>query len=236
MKNVTANTQAKDVCILIVHFGVQAVIKTVNGWQFELFFFTSLSKLLSCKKIHVMAYNPQWNRLMEQYYCSLKSALQTHLLILLGLRAVVKLDLNHSSVKLLSGTTLCLLSLFFLDQSLKFPDIILVNRISNFAYKQSGKCLNPLYIPTLMKSCTYIFVQDQARYSTLQTQYKRPYKVIERWNKFFSVRIGKNLVCVLLDKLKPAYLLDTSLDVQPCLPSLKTQLGLTESHKVQQTN
>ena len=163
---------------------------------------------------------------MERYYRTLKYAPLTHLhqenwmehlsLILLWLRVTVKRNLNCPSVELLYGTRISLASQsFFIDHRnfLTLRRFMTVDRLSNLVYKASAKGSNLSFIPILMKSSTYVFVRDQAKFSALQLPYWGPYKAIER-HKFFSVRIGKNLVNILLDKLKPGYLDHTWLDVQ----------------------
>ena len=89
----------------VARYGVPELVTTDRSRQFESELFHKLSALLGTRNIHTTAYHPQANGAVERLYRSLKASLRAvltsnakwleHLpLILLGLRTVVKRDMD----------------------------------------------------------------------------------------------------------------------------------------------
>ena len=56
------------------------------------------------------------------------------------------------------------------------------------------------------------FVRHDGVRTTLQPPYDGPYKVLQRNNKHYALEISGKQMVVSLDRLKPAYIEDTSID------------------------
>lgn len=64
----------------------------------------------------------------------------------------------------------------------------------------------PLYIPPALRNSEYIWVRHDSHYSHLQRPYNRPYKVIVRLGKHYTIQLGNKTDAVSVDRLKPANL------------------------------
>ena len=130
---------------------------------------------------------------------------------MLGLRTAPKEDLNCSSAELVYGKTLRLPGEFF-DQQTKYTDqsdyikelretfkLIRPTQTSCHGNKQ-GKSF-----PTLLTTCDFIFIHNDAHRSPFQKVYDGPYRVIERKDKYFVVEKNGKKNSISFDKLKPAY-------------------------------
>lgn len=115
-----ADIEAKTVARALINswipnFGVPHEI-TDQGRQFESQLFNELAKLCGAKHIRTTAYHPQANGLIERFHRTMKSALKCHdsswtdalPLVLLGLRAALKPDLDASPAEMLYGQTISL--------------------------------------------------------------------------------------------------------------------------------
>ena len=66
-----------------------------------------------------------------------------------------------------------------------------------------------------LHTCTHVFIRHDATKPPLQPTYNGPYKVLERKDRHFVVELSstrKDTVCI--DRLKPAYLIQTPVDHQ----------------------
>lgn len=121
--DMTAQTVATTVIReWIPRFGVPGVITTDQGRQFESHLISELCACLGIHKITTTPYHPSSNGLVERTHRSLKAALMAHAtprwtlalpFVLLGLRSVIKEDINATASELVYGTTLRLPSDFF---------------------------------------------------------------------------------------------------------------------------
>ncbi|GBL81727.1 hypothetical protein AVEN_93500-1 [Araneus ventricosus] len=97
----------------VSRFGVLAILATDQDRQFESSLFGALSKILGSQKCRTTGYNPQDNAMVEELRRPLKSAIKYHAterwtevlpIILLGLRASLKEDVQCSPEELVFGT------------------------------------------------------------------------------------------------------------------------------------
>ena len=205
----------------ISRFGIPLEITSDRGRQFISSLWKELSSLLSIKINNTTSFHPQCNGLVERFHHQLKASLKAKLknnnwvdllpLVLLGLRTAPKEDLNYSSAKLVYGTTLRLPGEFF-DQQTKYTDQ------SDYIkeLRETFKLIRPTQtschgnkpgksLPTLLTTCGFIFIRNDAHRSPFQKVYDGPYRVIERKDKYFVVeKNGKN-ESISIDRLKPAY-------------------------------
>jgi hypothetical protein len=207
----------------VASHGCPATITTDRGPQFESSHFSEFLNILGCHRLRTTAYHPQANGMVERFHRQLKSAINAvdsiHWtdalpMILLGIRASLKADLQVSSAELLYGQPLRLPGDYF---SLG-PDTCVYD--ASFARQLATKMrrLRPtdtraqgrkVFIPQDLNSCTHVFVRVDGTKKPLERPYEGPFKVLQRRDKCYIIdRLGRRDT-VSIDRLKPAYL-DTS--------------------------
>jgi len=182
--------------------------------------------LLGTNRILTTAYHPIANGLVERFHCQLKGALKcmsdpTHWtkalpLILLGIRTTIKQDLKCTSVELVYGTTLRLPGEFFYAHTTyttnptsyvtQLKTIMEKIRPSSSRQPQQRKT----YISSDIYTCPFVFMRNDTVKRLLQHRYDGPFQVLHRTNKHFTLDIAGKKKVVSLDRLKPAYLDDSS--------------------------
>ena len=202
MKDITAYSTAKTfVAGWVSRFGVPAVIITDRGKQFESNLFNPLMKLLVNRRIKTTAYHLE---LVELFHHLLKSAVRAwmnqsswpkHLpLAIVGLRTAIKEDTKCSFAEMVYGTILRLPEQFFLwlPQKLlnmtSFVDRITA-KVTNLVYNSPARSQKTIYVPELLQTCAHAFVQDLAKFNTLQPAYRGPFKIPQRYETFYEVEI-----------------------------------------------
>ncbi|GBO37915.1 hypothetical protein AVEN_249290-1 [Araneus ventricosus] len=98
----------------ISRFGTPQRLTCDRGGQFESGLFETLSKLLGVHLTRTASYTPQCNGMVERLHRPLKQALTCHQadwldalpLVLLGIRTVLREDLNASAAELVYGSSL----------------------------------------------------------------------------------------------------------------------------------
>ena len=125
MADCTAQTCAQAILSgWIAHFGVPASITSDRGRQFISELMKHFLHLLSIKPTHTMSYHPQDNCMFEIMHQQLKASLKARLamlfwctqlpIVLLGMHAALKKDIDTSSAEMVYNTTLHLPGNFFL--------------------------------------------------------------------------------------------------------------------------
>lgn len=66
-----------------------------------------------------------------------------------------------------------------------------------------------------LSSCTHVWLRKEVR-KALDPKYSGPYKVLERHEKYFKLKIGSREDTVSKDRLKPAFF--EFLNTETCLP------------------
>lgn len=230
LKDMCAETIAKKfISELISRFGVPSRITTDQGAQFESKLFSELTKLLGLHRIRTTAYHPQANGLVERFHRVLKAAIKCRgntahwsedlPLILLGIRSAFKTDINCSPAEMVYGQPLRLPTDFFssdtTSQSLgdvNLPSFVakLRDNMNALRPKETRQNESQVYIPKSLEDCDQVFVRSPPNKSGLKTPYQGPFKVLKRLRKYFVVEIKGRNVSVSVDRIKPAYIIESS--------------------------
>lgn len=222
MTDITAETVGKALIWWISRFGCPTDIVTDRGRQFESTLFQFLGKVIGFKHRRTTAYRPACNGLVERFHRQLKAAIMCHAdynwvdslpLVLLGIRAAFKEDLNSSSAELVYGEPLRLPGEFFLTPTPGTTDLSdFTARLRHLTAKlrpspAARHCKNKIFIYKDLASSSHIFLRDDSVRGSLQPQYTGPYQVLDRGDKTFKILFKGKSVTVSIDRLKPAYML-----------------------------
>ncbi|PZC79258.1 hypothetical protein B5X24_HaOG216524 [Helicoverpa armigera] len=207
----------------IARFGCPNTITTDQGRQFESDLFIALTKSLGIKKTRTTSYHPQSNGLVERWHRTMKTALiargnttnwSSELpLVLLGLRAAIRVKENVSPAQMLFGTNIRLPGVFVEPKTRvtapeTFAQVLqsAMANLSPFNNNHHATSHKPFIHPD-MKDCEYVYVRTDAVKKPLTPPYEGPFKVLEKHEKHFKIQMPKKTSIVSVDRLKPAYIL-----------------------------
>ncbi|KAH8344971.1 hypothetical protein KR084_008388, partial [Drosophila pseudotakahashii] len=168
-------------------------------------------------------YHPQSNGIIERFHRTLKAALKCHNttdwynrvpIVLLGLRATLKTDINASPAEMLYGTTIRLPGDLFESTRIEDCNSYFVKNLRNIMTQ-----LQPLqtsdhattrtsFVHKHLQTSSHVFIRDDTVRSPLKAPYDGPYPVLHREDKFFDVEVKGKRLRVSIDRLKPAHLPD----------------------------
>lgn len=213
----------------ISRFGCPQTIVTDQGAQFESQLVRQFSHLLGSAKSRTTAYHPAANGMVERFHRGLKAAIRCQAsdcwvdklpMVLLGLRASFREDLEASVAEFVYGSALRLPGDFFKEPSDTVPARNLHEYVTQF--RTSMNHLRPVpasrhsephvFIHKELANCTHVFVRIDAVRRPLQTPYEGPFKVIRRNQKNFQLQWADRKVTVSIDRVKPAFLLQPHLE------------------------
>jgi transposase InsO family protein len=198
----------------IARFGVPAELTTDRGVQFTSEIWSILMNRLGIRHHQTTAYHPQANGMIERAHRQLKDALRSRLAgadwlshlpwVLLGLRSVPKEDSGISSAELVYGSPILLPgdiqhgpepppSVFALNNR-SFPSSIPTRRLS-----PSGTS-SP---PSSLQQAEFVYVRRGGSSPPLSPAYSGPYRVVERFKKYYVLEMGPRQEAVSIDRLKP---------------------------------
>ncbi|GFW31722.1 gag-Pol polyprotein [Trichonephila clavipes] len=188
--------------------------------------------MLGIQRIRTTPYHPSLNGMAKRLHCILKQALRCHdtkwteslPVVLLGLRACTKEDLNASCAEIVFGKTIALPGEFFEPQSqaLTDPSEFLLRLRETFptlkpppaSYHSSTSC----FMHTALKTCSHVFARVEGLKPSLPAPYQGPFEVLSRTDKHFTIKINDRTSTIIIDRLKAAFLLnDTDSTKEPFL-------------------
>lgn len=202
----------------ISRFGVPLNITTDQGGQFTSKVFTELTRMLGCYKISTSPYHPQGNGMIERFHRQLKASLMAKNtsdkwfdelpIALLGIRSIFKEDLQATPAEMVYGQNLRLPGeIVTVAKDFDASDVLFKlkehfkNIKSNIDHHRDSR--TDIYIPKDLKDCKYVFVRLVHKRS-LQQPYEGPYRVVEKFKKFFKIEINDKVEVIHIDRLKPA--------------------------------
>ena len=134
--------------------------------------------------------------------------------VLLGMRAAVKQDINCSVAEMVYGEQLRLPGEFFTTSAGNWntdPSFVVdlrqkMQQVRPVPPVWHGEESRRSFVHTDLPTATHVFVRVDAHKSPLQAPYKGPFKVLERHSKYFKLDLGNREDTVSIDRLKPAFM------------------------------
>lgn len=142
-------------------------------------------------------------------------------IVLLGLRTALRSDNGVSAAEMTFGRTLRMPGDFYdITNTEGSDDNNLVDRIRHSIAKlkpslKSNRNTRSFFVHPDLKSCSHVFVRDDAVRRPLKSPYDGPYRVLKRSDKVYTVQLPDRKVNLTIDRLKPAYILEDNNDVTP---------------------
>lgn len=141
-------------------------------------------------------------------------------MVLLGLRATLKEDIEATAAEMVYGQNLQLPGAFFdatespteaqLVQALRHHCQLL--RPSETAHHDRPR----IFVPKSLAECDWVILRIDSQRRPFQQPYEGPFRVISRTQKTMTLKKGKSEIVVGIDRVKPAFL---HTDAQPKEPT-----------------
>lgn len=243
ISNITAETVARAFYeTWIARFGIPRLVTSDQGKQFESHLFATLARLLGMKHIHTTSYHPMSNGLVENWHRTLKASLKAHLTdrwtevlptVLLGMRSAFRETIQATTAELVYGTTLRLPGEFLTPTPTDFNAAEFVRILKETMQRVSPAptsnhdTRNRSFVSLDLKKCAQVFVRQDAVQPPLKPPYDGPFLVLQRTDKVFKLQIGDKTKFVSIDRLKPAFILNSPEQNPESVPANSTQGSTT---------
>ena len=218
--DITADTVAHALLYgWISRFGCPQTVTTDQGRQFESQLFRALAKLCGIHLSRTTAHHPAANGLVERFHRTLKAAIMCHAderwtdalpIVLLGIRASFKEDLQASVAELVYGEPLRIPGELLrpTTDTVEPPHLIhqLRRHMKRLRPVPATRHASPAtFVHKDLKDSTHVFLRQDALRRVLEPPYSGPHKVITRTDKTFQLSVRGKPVTVSADRVKPAY-------------------------------
>ncbi|UYV85054.1 hypothetical protein LAZ67_X004411 [Cordylochernes scorpioides] len=170
----------------IVRFGAPHTVISDRGKQFTSQLFKYLTTLCGIKLRHSTAYHPQCNGKIERLHRTIKTAIRA-----------------HNSIKWTETLPTVLLGL----RAVLSTRITTILCLRCYMAKPSDCLANSLMILNI--TCMRKNLTDRVK-KPLEPPYEGPFPVLERTDKYFTLKVKGENVTTSIDRLRPAYLLADS--------------------------
>jgi len=194
----------------VARYGIPACITTDRGTQFTSSMWTTWCNTHHVESIHTTAFHPQANGMVERLHRQIKEAIRArgaantgmeHLpWILLALWTTPKDETNISAAQAALGVQPVLPGQPPCPPSAELslppppPSVIPPTRKT---YREAWLTTSQL------DNAEWVYVRHGGARAPLEDSYDGPFKVMERGNKVFKLKIGDKLDTVTRDRLKP---------------------------------
>ncbi|XP_076298577.1 uncharacterized protein LOC143217822 [Lasioglossum baleicum] len=182
--------------------------------------------MCGAKVLHTTPYHPQCNGKIERFHRTLKTAIKAHgnnkwtetlPTVLLGLRAALREDTNHSVAQMVYGTNIRLPGEFFGQSKHEAELESFVSKLQSHMdllkpIKSQRATKQKVFIHKDLKFCSHIFLGVDRIKKPLEPAYDGPFLVSQRHDKYFTIVIKGKEVNISIDRLKPAYILKSGED------------------------
>lgn len=130
-------------------------------------------------------------------------------MILLGIRATIKEDINASAAEMIYGENLRLpgdLANFNDPLNINIPDFVktIKEQMTQLVPTETRvrKQVN-IFTPKSLDECTHVLVRIEGTRSKLDNPYEGPFEVVRKFRKYFVISYNGKNTSVSIDRLKP---------------------------------
>ncbi|QQP39551.1 Putative tick transposon, partial [Caligus rogercresseyi] len=234
MPNITSITVARSFLEgWISRFGIPDILVSDRGTQFTSSLWMCVCKTLGITNKTTTSYHPESNGLIERFHRSLKTGLVARMLeekenwmsalpiVLWGLRNSVPMDpgANNSPFQLLTGRPGSLASSFFDVAPPPKADVDLggffetMERLTHVPPRSSPEGTTQL--DKRLNKANYVFLKNKPIRESLSPTFLGPFKVLEKYDRYFKVQLGSKVDNISKDRLRPAFGIEEILPETP---------------------
>ena len=206
----------------VARYGVPKILVTDRGSQFESNLWNAVMKRFGIDRHRTTAYHPCANGMVERWHRTLKDALRSHAdedgqhwlnklpHILLSIRNAINKHTEVSPAQSIYGVELSLPSDLVMPYSNEAEKNIteytkeLIQAMRFVPETPVREVRDVDRLDRTLDRATHVLVRNECK-KGLQPNYKGPYEVLERHDKFFKLQLPRGEDYVTIDRLKVCY-------------------------------